>query len=670
MWFRKGATRLCLCFSVLLSVSLTLTACGPTDHSGDPGLISVTVDSSALRFSRLSVILRDSAGHLDTLFDDSLRNPAQLQRIPTDRYRGEPAAILITGFKDGDTVYSEIRGFTGRDHEVDYRDTLRDLSLPISEFKVSEREIILTVGDSSRFLDLSVLPEKADLRFAIVVDSPAILELHLSKVPGPTPPYRLIPLKAGQTWVHFKSIPYPQWRDSASVLIAAPAQTLFAPVNRGPEWTKEARPTWSWSSGGGKGIGFYRARVDNDSLDGAAFFHDTSFTYPDPLTEGPHILYVQERDSSKHWSPAAALLIKVDLTSPDPPAVSNEGLDAVNNPYPAWIWNSGGGGNGVFRYLLDSDRDGEDLDAFGTETLLHRFAATDSLSEGMHVIHVQESDSAGNWSRPGSAAVNVAAKDTVPPKPPVFQPHPPGNPEPFLIDSITWHGGGDGSGHYRYQLDSQDFGNGRGTETSDSSFAPPPDSVNRRYTLYVEERDSVGNWSKPSGFTFNAVHLFFLQSKAQDSDYVLTLVPDSAKVRLTHRITKPKNPAELDRQHMQLWSPEQGGFFREENRYLLNPFANQALRMPGPQGPALTTGYKDSAWTDSGYYFFLPVQVPPAPAGAYRVFQSLKYPGQNLNVQGEGPWDENSPIILWEQSHGEDNEKWRLDPFNGARFVD
>ena len=89
-----------------------------------------------------------------------------------------------------------------------------------------------------------------------------------------------------------------------------------APSVTGVSVTANTRPTWNWTPGSG-GNGNYRYRLDNSDLStGAAPTTLTSFTPLDPLADGNHTLYVQERDDAGNWSASGSHTTKVDTQSP------------------------------------------------------------------------------------------------------------------------------------------------------------------------------------------------------------------------------------------------------------------------------------------------------------------------------------------------------------------
>lgn len=58
----------------------------------------------------------------------------------------------------------------------------------------------------------------------------------------------------------------------------------------------------------------------------------------------------------------------------------------------------------------------------------------------------------------------------------------------------AWTAGGGGSGNFRYKLDNSDLSAGA-TATTALAFAPAADLAAGLHTLYVQERDTAGNWS-------------------------------------------------------------------------------------------------------------------------------------------------------------------------------
>lgn len=181
--------------------------------------------------------------------------------------------------------------------------------------------------------------------------------------------------------------------------IAAGVIPVFSPNITGSTPTRDTTPTWRWTSGGG-GIGRYRYRLNSGAW---VKTRTTSFVPPMPLSAGRHTLYVQESDADGNWSVAGNKSIVIDLTSPAAPTVSTE--TPTVDTTPTWHWSRGGGGNGNFRYRLDSGT--------WTKTRSLSFTPPMVLSAGNHILRVQESDKAGNWSSSGKKSIMIEGVETI-----------------------------------------------------------------------------------------------------------------------------------------------------------------------------------------------------------------------------------------------------------------
>ena len=73
----------------------------------------------------------------------------------------------------------------------------------------------------------------------------------------------------------------------------------------------------------------------------------------------------------------------------------------------------------------------------------------------------------------------------------------------------SWSSGGGGSGNFRYKLDNNDFTSGY-TETAETAYTPSGDLPSGDHTLYVQEKDTAGNWSNSGSATTNIDDSFSL----------------------------------------------------------------------------------------------------------------------------------------------------------------
>lgn len=91
-----------------------------------------------------------------------------------------------------------------------------------------------------------------------------------------------------------------------------------------------------------------------------------------------------------------------DGTAPGVPVV--EGVSSpTGDDTPEWTWNSGGGGNGTYRFKLDDN----DFTSDATTTTEKTFIPGLELSDGNHTLFVQERDDVGNWSDSGDYSITV-----------------------------------------------------------------------------------------------------------------------------------------------------------------------------------------------------------------------------------------------------------------------
>jgi poly(3-hydroxybutyrate) depolymerase len=283
--------------------------------------------------------------------------------------------------------------------------------------------------------------------------------------------------------------------------------------------TADDTPTWTWSGTGG-GAGYFRYGFAEGTWI-APDVTDTSYTPASPLTDGTYTLHVQERDSSSNWSASGTYAIVVDLGDSTAPTVSSiaradatptnaasvdytvtfdEDVDAatVNAGDFEVTWTSGSGAGAVSSVVEVSP------DVY-TVTV-------DGVSgDGMLRLDVDAAatvdDLAGNPLAGGYAGGDEYTIDNDPPTPPVVD----GNASPTSDDTPTWTwiAGSDGAGLFRYG-----FAEGAwiGTDVSDTSYTPAAPLTDGTYTLHVQERDNVGNWSA------SGTHTIVVDLSSADAD--------------------------------------------------------------------------------------------------------------------------------------------------------
>ena len=147
--------------------------------------------------------------------------------------------------------------------------------------------------------------------------------------------------------------------------------------------------------------------------------------------------------------------------------------------------------------------------------------------------------------------------------------------------------------------------------------------------------------------------LYVIQSKINSSDWVLTVKGDSNySLHLNHNTVDPR----------QLWVREEdaarGGFF------LRNPFLDRCLRAGSSQGGTITMASKSMGDAELIWR--------KEQGDDWGCLNKLSDWEQKMNVAGNGPYDENTPIIQYEYDRGSDHELWKLvkyDPNFGPAVI-
>lgn len=271
------------------------------------------------------------------------------------------------------------------------------------------------------------------------------------------------------------------WSDSGSASVTIDLLPPGAPVVTSPPFTNNQQPTWSWT---GSGSGNFRYQMNSTAGDWTETTN-TEFVPDTPLDPGSYTLYVQEASEYGIWSPSGSSTTVVDLTDPNPPVVS--GPEVTPNTTPTWSWISGGGGNGTFRYQMNVES------GDWTVTTATEFTPAEALAAGVYRLFVQEADDAGNWSASGFWSIRVQLEG---PEPPVVS-----GPAVTAKERPAWtwvSGGGEGTGRFRYQLNSEA---GAWQLTTAIQYRPVAELVDGAYTLYVQEQDRLGNWSQSGTWT-------------------------------------------------------------------------------------------------------------------------------------------------------------------------
>jgi hypothetical protein len=135
---------------------------------------------------------------------------------------------------------------------------------------------------------------------------------------------------------------------------------------------------------------------------------------------------------------------------------------------------------------------------------------------------------------------------------------------------------------------------------------------------------------------------FYIQSKIGLSDWVLTASTDRKSVHLAHRNVDDLN------QHWQREDDPRGGFF------LYNVGTGEVLQRTTSQGGRVELRERNNS--DSNQLWRQETW------GSWVGINTLVDWEQKLNVSGGRPYNETTPIILWEYSRGGENESWQFVP--------
>lgn len=225
---------------------------------------------------------------------------------------------------------------------------------------------------------------------------------------------------------------------------------------------------WEWDIGG---TGVFKTTSSGD----------TTILTPS-LPGDDYLCILKVIDTSGNTSPSDTLVVRIP---PGAPAVSVP--SSTNSPVPTWSWTAGTGGNGSYRYRLDN----ANLSTGATSTTVRSYTPTSNLANGLHTLCVQEQDMAGIWSASGCASVTV---NYTPLAAPIVMLNPAVSSTTNTQPTWVWSSGGGGNGTYRMELDNSNLSTGS-TQTTALSYTPDSAIANGSHTLYVQERDSSGDWS-------------------------------------------------------------------------------------------------------------------------------------------------------------------------------
>jgi hypothetical protein len=235
--------------------------------------------------------------------------------------------------------------------------------------------------------------------------------------------------------------------------------------------------TWTW--GGANEAITYRYLIDRVPGGGPTGAYSAVTTATQAGGNGLYYLHVQAKDAAGNESAVVTVHALLDNTAP---VVT--GLADDPGPLQAKIWTWGGTDVDTalqYRHGIDKVSGGVPGGGYGSA-----MTATKAATDGTWYLHVQARDRAGNESAVVTASVLL---DNTAPAPPSV-----GGVTPVHTSTPTWTwaSGGGGNGQFRYQLDGTA---GAWSDTTALSFTPGASLSDGSHTLYVQERDTAGNWS-------------------------------------------------------------------------------------------------------------------------------------------------------------------------------
>jgi hypothetical protein len=260
-------------------------------------------------------------------------------------------------------------------------------------FAFESQDIFVGIEES---LQVTVSPLGADPSVSFTLSDPSKATVQDGRITGTA---------VGTLSVIAASLSNPDAKDTLRITVKEPVLTDTVPPGRPvvrvhpAGSTRERRPVWSWTSGGG-GAGAYQISLGRSVFDSAAItLSDTAYTPGADLDVGMHVLYVRERDAAGNWSPAGQAQVEIDTAGPSAPNVVGT---SPTSSLPRWTWSSGGGGGaGVFRHRLGE----ADFPADAPESRDTVFALASAANGTTYTLFVQERDAAGNWSPAASHGI-------------------------------------------------------------------------------------------------------------------------------------------------------------------------------------------------------------------------------------------------------------------------
>ncbi len=483
-------------------------------------VMDVEVDSTWLAYDSVLVELRDNEGNLiATLFHGPIESEDDLKKLPAKDYEGNTVHVVVTGYIDGEAVKIEDRKFNGEKGVNDTVVLVKDPDVTDPIDTTVTNPIDTTASDEARLLSLSISACDLVPAFSPSVKSYACkaplgvgtttvkakgngsLKLNTSAL-EPDKNSVSIPLSLGVTMLIVEVTAENETKATYEVgvvrLDASQNNALIGlQVSKGtlqPGFSPDNLKYTVAVKASDKELGVKATvaeptaslSLNGNNVNSGSF---ESVTLDVNETEIPIALAVKaENGKSRNYE------IKVIRLSDDAALSSLEFTsgDAKPDFNPDSLKYRVTVGEAVSSIKVKAvARDsGATLRLDGESITSGVSSAAIDLAMGLNESEIEVTAADGETKLTYSLAITRI--DDVPPAKPVVTA--PASPFRNVRPVWKWTSGGGGNGNFRYKLNDTLLSSGA-IESNAVEFAPTSDLADGLHTLYVQERDSAGNWS-------------------------------------------------------------------------------------------------------------------------------------------------------------------------------
>jgi hypothetical protein len=204
-----GLLALCLFWSCHL---------GPEDSEDRFDLIG---DSAWTDCDNVQVVLLDGKGNVaDTIFNEALKDVAQLKNLSAAGYDGSSATLHISGTKDGGACFDESRTFEGDGKSLKI-DTVKSLTAEPKSVRVEPDSVSIALDAAAIPVKASILPAFADQSVTWNLSADGIVSLA-NPSGGAGGQVKIKPEKIGATTITVRSVKDPSKTALLKITVTAP----------------------------------------------------------------------------------------------------------------------------------------------------------------------------------------------------------------------------------------------------------------------------------------------------------------------------------------------------------------------------------------------------------------------------------------------------------------